>query len=268
MPPGCASMPVSGMRPRTPTRPRRRGAPGGDAAAGRGLCLRGRFEAGARIFKKRAGPSSSSASSAPRQRVVDPFEMPPAEAVRVALAAARASEVARAAAALRHEFRADRVAAVDLTFDASPGGGSGSGGGGVAASPLYAPAFVFVWDHYGTRVPTVVSGSASGQVAGDRALDAARVAAAAAVASVAAMAVAGGPPAWLAGGTAAGGGGVLFGGMALARPRLGPGPRGAGRGGGARGALRAAPPLEALRRGRRPRGRPQRRGGAGEGVGR
>lgn len=156
----------------------------------------------------------SSSREAPRRRAVDPFEMPPAEAVRVALAAARAAEVARAAAALRHEFRADRVAAVDLTFDASPGGGSGSGGGGVAASPLYAPAFVFVWDHYGTRVPTVVSGSAPGQVAGGRALDAARVAAAAAVASVAAMAVAGGPPAWLAGGAAAGGGGVLLGGTA------------------------------------------------------
>ena len=154
--------------------------------------------------------SSSPSSSSSSQRAVDPFEMPPAEAVRVALAAARASEVERAAAALRHEFRADRVAAVDLTFDPLNDGSSG----GVAASPLYAPAFVFIWEHYGVRVATVVSGSARGEVAGDRALDAARVAAAAAVASVAAMAVAGGPPAWLAGGI--GGGGVLFGGMGSA----------------------------------------------------
>jgi len=147
----------------------------------------------------------SSSSSSHQQRVVDPFEMPPAEAVRIALAAARVSEVNRAAAALRHEFRADRVAAVDLAFDPSS-----DGSGGVAASPLYSPSYIFVWDHYGTRVPTVVSGSALGEVAGDRALDAGRVAAAAAVASVAAMAVAGGPPAWLAGG---GVGSVLFGGM-------------------------------------------------------
>lgn len=165
--------------------------------------------------------SSSSSSSPPPQRAVDPFEMPPAEAVRIALAAARAAEVSRAAAALRHEFRADRVAAVDLTFDPSVDDGSGIGGGGVAASPLYVPAFVFHWSHYGTRVVTVVSGSAPGEVAGDRALDAARVAAAAAVASDAAMAFAGGPPAWLAGGAAAGGG-VLFGGMgAVAANALG-----------------------------------------------
>ena len=165
--------------------------------------------------------SSSSYFSSSSPRAVDPFEMPPAEAVRIALAAARAAEVSRAAAALRHEFRADRVAAVDLTFDPSFDSSAG-GGGGVAASPLYAPAFVFVWDHYGTRVPTVVSGSAPGEVAGDRALDAARVAAAAAVASVAAMAFAGGPPTWLAGGIGAAGGSVLFGGMgAVAANALG-----------------------------------------------
>lgn len=166
-------------------------------------------EAASRPAPEGGASAPSSSSHRPSQRAVDPFEMPPAEAVRIALAAARASEVSRAAAALRHEFRADRVAAVDLAFDPSFDGGSGGGGGGVAASPLYAPAFVFVWDHYGTRVPTVVSGSAPGEVAGDRALDAARVAAAAAVASVAAMAVAGGPPAWLAGGA----GSALFGGM-------------------------------------------------------
>jgi len=126
-------------------------------------------------------------------RVVDPFELPPAAAVAAALAHATSAEAARAGAALRAEYRADRVGGVDLDIQPSS----------ISASPVWAPAFVFHWSHYGTPLATLVSGLDPSRVAGDRALDEIRVAGVAAAAAGVAMLAVGGPPAWFGGGLAA-----------------------------------------------------------------
>lgn len=136
-------------------------------------------------------PGGGEGAAAPP--VVDPFELPPSAAVAAALAHVTAAQAALAGAALRAEYRADRVGSVDLAVHPAS----------ILASPVWAPAWRFEFDHYGTRLSTLVSGLDPARVAGPRVLDELRVAAVAAIAAGAAMLLAGGPPAWFGGGIAA-----------------------------------------------------------------
>ena len=132
---------------------------------------------------------------------VDAFQLPPADAVALAMARAKAVMAERIAAALKHEFRCDHVAGLELELFPDD----------ISAAPVFAPAFVITYRHYGAVITTIVGAAFHPPIAaGPRPLDEARVAAVAGGTSVVAMVIAGGPPTWLGVGAVAWGLGLAL----------------------------------------------------------
>ncbi|CAL5227592.1 g10591 [Coccomyxa viridis] len=136
-------------------------------------------------------PNMLSSPDSGESRRVGPFHMKPATAIRFVTEVIREEEQSAASDLLRSQYRADRVAGLQMSVNPSA----------FSASPFYVPAFVFRSFHFGAKMHTFVSGLDAGKVAGQRAYDEGKTAVLAGLAAGAGILLSQGPAVFTAAST-------------------------------------------------------------------